>query len=205
MRVEKSAAAPAAKAPAQKAAAPAQEAKMSMDFDTLSFGRPAPTAAQIAAAKKTIAELASTPGIPLRNDAKQGWLETAKQKQAAAEAALDVLRDAEWEKKLPQDDLMAARDAVHQHADQIVRCEERAGLKPMPKPRNPFRPLGENTAAIGNAPNNIFGALIASFGLMVAIPLDIVDGITRPIQAVMWPVAHAWRGAVKLGNMVGIG
>jgi hypothetical protein len=193
-------------APAKKAAERSAELdQLKMDMDKMDFGRPAPSAAAIAAAKKTIAELAATPGIPLRNEAKQGWLETAKKKQGAAEKALDVLRDAEWEKKMPAAEVDAAHDAVLKHADKIESCEQRAGLKPVPKPLNPFRPLGEYTAGLGNLPNNAFGGIIAAFGIMVTIPLDIVDGITRPIQAVLWPVAHAWRGAVKLGNMVGIG
>lgn len=205
MRVQSTVSTTAPKAVTAKAAPKAQASTPKMDLDSLSFGRPAPTAAAIAAAKKTIAELAATPSIPLRNEAKQGWLESAKAKQAAADAALDVLRDAEWEKKMPAEDFDAAHDAVLAHEGKIASCEQRAGLKPLPKPLNPFRPLGEYTAGLGNLPNNAFGAIIASVGIMVTIPLDIVDGITRPIQAALWPVAHAWRGLVKAGNMVGIG
>ena len=35
--------------------------------------------------------------------------------------------------------------------------------------------------------------------------LDIMDLVTRPIQAVMWPVAHAWNGIQKVGQKLGIG
>jgi hypothetical protein len=198
--------APAAKTAAAKPAAPAvkrDEAKMALD--ELSFGRPKPTAAQIADAKKTIAKLADAPSIPLKNAEKAAWIADAKTRLAGAEAALDVLRDAEWEKLLPAAELDAARDAVYDYADKIESAEVRAGIKPQPKPLNPFRPLFEYSKSIGNAPNNIFGALIASFGIIVAIPLDIADLVTRPIQAVMWPVAHAWNGIQKVGQKLGIG
>lgn len=208
MRVQSNQA-PVAKTPAKKApqAAPAPKRdEFSMDFDRLSFGKPAPTAAQIAEAKKAIDALAAAPSIPLSNKAKTAWLTEAKKQQAAAKAALDVLSDAEWEKKIPAAEVDKARDAVYAHADKIERCEERAGLKPLPKPLNPFRPLFEYTSGIGNGlPNNAFGGIIAAFGIMIAIPLDIADMVTRPIQVVMWPVAQVWRGVQKAGHMVGIG
>lgn len=188
----------AAKAPVAKAQAPAA----AKDQLALS-GAPAMTVEQ---AKKAIAELANTPAIPLSNAAKKTWLETEKKRQAAAEKANEVLNGAWMDQKISMDDLDAATKPLQDHAEKIARCEERAGLKPLPKPLNPFRPLGEFTSGLTNGvPNNALGGVIAGFGLMVTIPLDIMDGVTRPIQAAVWPVAEAWRGIQKAGHAIGIG
>jgi hypothetical protein len=200
---------PAAAQPAKtavKAAAPKATAP-SMDLDSADFGsfRKA-TPAQLDQARKAIAALAQTPSIPLKNAEKGAWLEAAKKRQAEAEKGLEVLRDAEFfNKQLSTEEVDALSEAVSKHADQIESCEQRAGLKPMPKPLNPFRPLGEYTRGLNSLPNNVFGALVKSIGIMATIPMDIVDGITRPVQAVLWPVAWAWRGVQKAGSAIGIG
>jgi hypothetical protein len=174
-------------------------------FNDEFFNRKAPSPEAIKKAKETIAALASVPGIPLSNKAKTPWLADAKAKKAEADKALDVLRDAEWEKKLPAAEMDAARDAVYKFDEKIESCEVRGGLKPWGAPLNPFRPLFQMTNNLGNVPNNVFGGLIAAFGVMIAIPVDIVDAVTRPIQAVLWPVAQVARGLHWVGNQVGIG
>lgn len=196
-------AAPIARSAAAKApVAKAQAAATAKDSLALSSA-PSMTLEQ---AKKAIADLANTPSIPLSNAAKKTWLDTEKKRQAAAEKANDVLSDAWMNQKISMDELDAATQPMQDHADKIARCEERAGLKPLPKPLNPFRPLGEFTSGLtNNVGNNVLGGIIAGFGVMVTIPLDIVDGVTRPIQAAVWPVAWAWRGVQQAGHAIGIG
>lgn len=174
-------------------------------FNDEFFNRKAPSPEAIKKAKETIAALDSMRSIPLSNKAKTAWLAEAKAKHAAADKALDVLRDAEWEKKLPAAEMDAARDAVYNFSDKIEDCEVRAGIKPWGPPLNPFRPLFQMTNGLGNVPNNALGGLIAAFGIMIAIPVDIVDAITRPIQAVVWPLAQVARGAHWVGRQFGIG
>jgi hypothetical protein len=187
----------AGKAPAAKAQAPAG-AKDSLALSS----SPAMSVEQ---AKKAIADLANTPSIPLSNAAKKTWLETEKKRQTEAEKANDVLSNAWMDGKISMDDLDKLTQPLQDHADKIARCEERAGLTPLPKPLNPFRPLFGYTNGLGNLPNNALGGIVAAFGIMVAIPLDIVDAVTRPVQAVLWPVAWGWRGIQQAGHAIGIG
>lgn len=196
-----------AAAPAKTAAPkPAPQKPVANDpFGDDFFHKSAPSAEAIKTAKAAIAALDKMPGIPLSNTAKTAWLAEAKTKLEAANKGLDVLRDAEWEKALPTAELDAARDAVYDFQDKVESCEVRAGLKPWGAPLNPFRPLFQYTGSIGNAPNNVFGGLIAAFGIMIAIPLDIADMVTRPIQAVVWPLAQVARGLHWVGNKMGIG
>lgn len=208
--IQKTTARPAAvapkKAPAPKPAPVKQSPVANDPFADEFFRRTAPSPAAIQEAKKAIADLGTMRSIPLSNKAKTAWLAEAKTKLEAANKGLDVLRDAEWEKKLPAAEMDAARDAVYDFQDKIEDCEVRAGLKPWGPPLNPFRPLFQYTGSIGNGlPNNAFGGIIAAFGIMIAIPLDIVDAITRPIQAVVWPVAQIARGAHWVGRQFGIG
>lgn len=189
-------------APAPKPASPVKNDPFADEF----FRRTAPSPAAIKQAKEAIAALDTMRAIPLSNKAKAAWLTEAKAKLEAANKGLDVLRDAEWEKQLPAAELDAARDAVYEFSDKIASCEVRAGLKPWGAPLNPFRPLFQYTGSIGSGlPNNAFGGLIAAFGLMIAIPLDIADAVTRPIQAVVWPLAQIARGAHWVGRQIGIG
>jgi hypothetical protein len=189
---------PAQAAVVAKAAAPA----VAKDKLALSAG----AAPSIDEARKTIADLAKTPSIPLSNEKKKTWLETEKKRQDAAEKASEVLSNAWMDGKLSMDDMDKATEPLHAHADLIARCEERAGLKPLPTPLNPFRPLFGFTNGLGNnLPNNALGGIVAAFGVMIAIPLDIADMVTRPIQAAVWPFAWAWHGAQKAGHAIGIG
>lgn len=169
------------------------------------FNRTGPSAAEIKQAREAIAALAKGPGVPLLQSKKAAWLKEAGVKLEAAREARGVLQDAEWAKKVPETETDAARDVVQDFANQIRSVEIRAGVRPFPKPLNPFRPLGDVSRSILNGMgNNVLGAILAPILIPVAIVGDIVDTITRPIQALVWPVAHAWHGLQWTGRKLGI-
>lgn len=194
---------PTPTAKAAPAPAPAAE-KKALTFGD-SFSRGGPSAAEIKQAKAAIAALATVPGVPLAQSKKAAWLEAAGAKLEAAREARGVLSDAEWAKQLPESEVDAARDTVRAFEDKVRSVEIRAGVRPFPKPLNPFRPVGDVSRSIMNGMgNNVLGAILAPILLPVAIVGDVVDVVTRPIQALVWPVAHAWHGLQWTGRKLGI-
>jgi hypothetical protein len=171
-----------------------------MANDDFSFNKP-PSAAKLAEARKQVATLATLKPIPLSNKEKETWLKDAQALKAAAEPGVKVLEDAAFfTKSVPDAEADAARTALQKVEDQIELCQERAGTKPGFYPLNPFRPINQFQKGIEGQMGNPLGAIIGVVTLPVAITLDIIDLVTRPVQVVAYPFEWAWVGLKKAGQ-----
>ena len=184
------AAAPAAKPvarPAAKPAAPAAEAKA---FDSDFFNRTPPTKAQLDADRAAVAALDALPKVPLGREAKREWLAANKPKIEAAKKGLDALEDAAfWHKSVPQAELDVAREKLWKLEDKLQGIEEAAGTIAPTKPASPIRPLYQLTDGCKDMMGR--NPLLAIVGIVAIIPamvIDTVDMVTRPLQAIAYPV-----------------
>lgn len=211
--IQKSAAAPRLTVASKpRAAQPPVRNEADRALDSLKrdsfFTDRAPSAQAIKQAREALKALDGMRGIPLAQKDKAAWLTEAKALKAAASDALNTLHDAEWAKAggVTDAEIDAAHDKLSEFSDTIVRAEERAGIRPLPQPLNPFGPLDRAfDGVMGSAGSGVLGAILAPILVPVAVMAQVVDVITRPIQVVVWPVAQVWRGLQMLGHKLGIG
>lgn len=195
---------PRAAKPAAPAAKP--EASSNVGFMSDAIMNKAPSKEALRQARADVAALASMPSIPLSNSAKKAWLADANARLTKAEKGAELLQDASfWHKSVPNAESDKARDTVLDFKDTIEDCEMRAGLKPYPRPLNPFRPLNQATDAVTGNMGNPVGAVVGVVALPVTIVVDAMDKVTRPVQAVAYPFHWAYLGLRSAGRKLGIG
>lgn len=177
---------PPAKGPAAPAAPRPAEPQLASD----SFLRSPPTVAQLAGFRQAIAALDDLPKEPGGIAAKKAWVAQVRPTYEAAEKALDGMRSASFfHKSPPEAEADAAGDKVHAFGENLRDAEEATGLREPAKPANPFRPLfGYSKAVQGWMGNNAFTAIVGLIALPVAAVVDTADAVTRPLQALAFPV-----------------
>ncbi len=170
------------------AAPKAADAKLAAD----SFLRTPPTSAQLAGMRAAIAALDALPPQPSGVEAKKAWLAQVRPTYEAADKALSGMRSASFfHKSLPDAEADAAGTKVYQLGDAIRDAEEATGQRAPEAPANPMRPLfGYSKAVSGWMGNNAFTALIGLIAWPVAATIDAADAVTRPLQALAYPVEY---------------
>jgi hypothetical protein len=139
--------------------------------------------------------------IPLKDADKAAWLTAAQATRDQAAEGVKVLEDAAFfTKSVPDAEADAAREKLSKLDDQIQQCKDRkangAGFYPL----NPLRPLNQFRKGIEGQMGNPLGAIIGVVTLPVAMTLDIVDIVTRPLQLVAYPFEWAAYGIKKAGS-----
>jgi hypothetical protein len=205
MSINKTTNTPAAKPPVQAKSTPAPTKPAANNApaianDSFDFNKP-PSAQKLADARAAVALLATVKPIPLADKQKDAWLADAQQIHDKAAAGAKVLEDAAFfTKSVPDAEADKAREALFKLEDQIQQCKDRkttgAGFYPL----NPFRPLNQFQKGITGQMDNPLGAIIGVVTLPVAITLDIVDMVTRPVQVVAYPFEWAAYGIKKAGS-----
>lgn len=83
----------------------------------------------------------------------------------------------------------AARPARSTAAPPTLGRDRYASSAP---PLNPFRPLfGATRSLESTASQGGLGGALAGLGLLVTVPADLADAVTRPLQLLAWPLAYA--------------
>lgn len=178
--------------PAAKPAAPAAPAPKGFESDVFQaapWDRKAPAKAELDAHRAALAVIDNLPKVPLGREAKREWLAANKPKIDAAAKALEALEDAAfWHKVVPQAEIDVAREKMWKLEDKLQGIEEAAGTKAPTKPASPVRPLMELSKGCKEMMGqNAFFALIGVICIVPATVIDIMDAVTRPIQAVVYP------------------
>lgn len=206
MSINKTTNAPAAKPPVQAKATkpaankPAANAASTLNNDSFDFNKP-PSAQKLADARAAVKLLDGVKAIPLKDADKAAWLTSAQATRDKAAEGVKVLEDAAFfTKSVPDAEADAAREKLSKLDDQIQQCKDRketgAGFYPL----NPFRPLNQFQKGITGQMNNPLGAIIGVVTLPVAITLDVMDMVTRPVQVVAYPFEWAAYGIKKAGS-----
>ena len=165
------------------------EAKAQMASD--SFVSSPPTQAQLDGYRAAIAALDGVPKPPSGVAAKRAWLEAHGPTHEAAERAVDALRSAAFFHNVPAATEVDALEAKARKAgDRRRETEEEAGLREPSKPASPFRPMFGFSDAVRGWMGHPVGAVIGGVAIVPAMLLDVVDAVTRPLQALVYPAAR---------------
>jgi hypothetical protein len=158
-----------------------------MDGD--SFVSTPPNPAQLEAFRAAIAALDALPKPPSGVAEKRAWLDANRGTLEAAQKGLGGLRDAEFFHKLvPAAEVDALAGRVAEAAGRFREVEEEAGLREPARPASPFRPLFGATNTVRSWMSNPLGAVVGTIAIVPAVALDALDAVTRPLQAVAYPL-----------------
>jgi hypothetical protein len=148
-----------------------------------------PTAAQLETHRTSIAALADLPAVPRSVADKRAWLEAHAPILQAAQKALSAMESGAFYHKTPGEAVVGeARGQVRKAERKFQEVEEEAGLRAPIGPANPFRPLfGFSQNVKGLMGSNPFGAVLGVVLLVPALAIDLMDAVTRPLQAVAYP------------------
>lgn len=148
------------------------------------------TAAQVDTLQQAVAALEGLPPVPAGVAAKREWLQTHGPTLESAKQAASALGTSAFFHKVPEQTVADAAGARVRKAEaKFQEVEEEAGLREPVAPASPFRPLfGYSQGVKGLMGSGPLGAVVGLLVLLPAVVLDIADMVTRPLQALAFPV-----------------
>ncbi len=118
----------------------------------------------------------------------RAWVSEQAPRIEAAEGALARLTEAQFDHRIPgEDELMALTATVHEARTRLQEGRERSGLQAPVPPLDPGRPAFELTQGTSQMMQHPLTALFGVLFFPVAISVDSIDAITRPVQAGRYP------------------